>query len=408
MNLSILREVEKVGARTEKERLLATVGEETKRFLKLVADPFTTMGTTVSDERITSLFAARDGGMQEGQFWDHMFELLNKLAKRELTGNAATEAIDALLLAAPDPACLQWGARLVNQDLRLNVATKTILKVFPGLVEPFQVQLAHPYDPGKHMMEGHWAVEPKLDGLRMVVLDGKAYSRNGKDITSCGHILAQLGAAMALSDWVLDGEVMGEEFNAASGQVRQKNGTSENLIYHVFDVVKRAEWASRETAIFGARRLDLEDLAIESLPNVRIAPHTQLQSNPSAAALFAERDRLMVLGFEGAMLKNLKAQYQFKRTNDLLKVKDFADADGRVVAVFEGNKKYKGMLGGFDVEFDGVITQVGSGFTDEQRRYYWASQLGVINKTVEVKFQNLTPDRKLRFPVFMRFRPDKD
>ena len=66
------------------------------------------------------------------------------------------------------------------------------------------------------------------------------------------------------------------------------------------------------------------------------------------------------------------------------------------------------MLGGLDVDFNGVVTQVGSGFADHQRTMYWQNKLSVIGKMVEVKYQNKTPDGKLRFGVFIRFRPDKD
>ena len=65
--------------------------------------------------------------------------------------------------------------------------------------------LAKPYDPEKHEIRGAWTVEPKLDGLRMVVVNGQAYTRNGRTIDSVGHILAELEPFK--DEYVFDGEV---------------------------------------------------------------------------------------------------------------------------------------------------------------------------------------------------------
>ncbi|OHD23834.1 MAG: hypothetical protein A2Y38_17240 [Spirochaetes bacterium GWB1_59_5] len=416
MNTTILSQVEAVAARTKKEKLLATLQDDTTRFLQLVADPFITFGHTVDDQRVERLIKHLADRCQvhkvgSQKFWNMLFAVLYGLQTRHLSGNKATEIVDKTLSCAPDRDALVWAARVINKDLRLGVGTRTFLKVWPGLVTPFQVQLAHPYDPGKHKLEGSWAMEPKLDGLRMVVVDGKAYTRNGKEITSCAHILKQLEGAGAEA-YVLDGEVMGAEFNETSGQVR-KSEACETLVYHVFDCVNRSQWTTRKTEEdFGLRRLDLEELLAHAqeraMPNVAMVQHFTLPKNPTVEDIFLARDKFIAAGYEGIMLKNLHAPYCFKRTSDLLKVKDFHDADGRVVGTFEGKGKFKGMLGGLDVDFNGVVTQVGSGFADHQRTMYWQNKLSVIGKMVEVKYQNKTPDGKLRFGVFIRFRPDKD
>jgi DNA ligase-1 len=203
----------------------------------------------------------------------------------------------------------------------------------------------------------------------------------------------------------------GTEFNEASGQVRQKSGTASGLVLNVFDCIARGEWAAKRTRTFKERRADLQRVLefciADSRSCVRVVPQTVVNS-PSGAELFAARDAFMEQGFEGAMAKRLDASYNFKRSSDLLKIKSFLDADGVVVGVVEGRGKFKGMLGALVVDFDGVTTEVGSGFTDEQRRMLLANSQGILNKHVEVKFQNRTPDGKLRFPVFCRTRPDKD
>ena len=52
---------------------------------------------------------------------------------------------------------------------------------------------------------------------------------------------------------------------------------------------------------------------------------------------------------------------------------------------------------------------VGSGFTDEERRYYWDNQDEIIGRVIEVKFKEITVDKKtglesLQFPVYVQRR----
>jgi DNA ligase-1 len=51
---------------------------------------------------------------------------------------------------------------------------------------------------------------------------------------------------------------------------------------------------------------------------------------------------------------------------------------------------------------------VGSGFTDSDRKEYWAAQESLIGQVVEVRADAVTQNQdgtySLRFPRFMRFR----
>ncbi|UCR90916.1 DNA ligase-like protein [Ralstonia phage RpY2] len=84
------------------------------------------------------------------------------------------------------------------------------------------------------------------------------------------------------------------------------------------------------------------------------------------------------------------------------KVKPESDIDGKVVNWIEGTGKYVGMMGALTVECeDGTITDVGTGFTDDQRklgREYWLGRL------VQLTFMERTDDGNLRHPAFDRMR----
>ena len=57
---------------------------------------------------------------------------------------------------------------------------------------------------------------------------------------------------------------------------------------------------------------------------------------------------------------------------------------------------------------NGGEVHVGSGFTDIEREELWNRQSELTGRMIEVKYQEKTQDGSLRFPVFMRFRPDKE
>lgn len=63
------------------------------------------------------------------------------------------------------------------------------------------------------------------------------------------------------------------------------------------------------------------------------------------------------------------------------------------------------------LEYEGNTVNVGSGYTDAQRVSFWADKNDLINRTIEVQFQEKTTNEdgkpSLRFPVFIRVRDDK-
>lgn len=412
MDLKTLEAVAAVGSKLEKERLLKTLGPDTIKFLKWALDPMITFGVTVDEAshlrtRGDNILFAKLWG--EDQYWQLLDELCFKLSSRELTGNSAEGEIEKILLGAPTVEHLVWAARILNKDLRAGFSMSTLNKAHPGCLEKeIPCSLAKPYDPDKHEIRGAWCVEPKLDGLRMVVVNGVARTRNGRTIDSVGHILEELKALG--SDYVWDGEIMGATgFDEDSGKIRKKGeGPNLSLKYNIFDCVWKSEWDARKTQPYQDRRKYMfEALGTLAPLYSSIVPMTMLQ-DPTTEELFKARDEYIKMGFEGAMLKDLSSPYVFKRSDAILKLKTFVDADGVITDYYEGKGKHKGRLGGFVASFDGVPTRVGGGFSDQQRTDLWKTRDEQKGKMIEVKYQNKTEEGSLRFPVFVKFRPDRD
>ena len=410
MDLKTLEAVAAIGSKLEKERLLRNLNEDSLRFMRWALDPMITFGVTVDqDDQVKSWKNSATKSVYGDKFWDLFDTLCSNLSKRKITGNMAAAEIREKLLGAPTEMACIWACRILNKDLRAGFSSSTLNKAHPKCIETeIPCSLAKPYDPEKHEIKGPWAVEPKLDGLRMVVVNGQAYTRNGRTIDSVGHILEEL--AVLGNDYVWDGEVMGTtNFDEDSGKIRKKGmGPNLSLRYNVFDMVWKKEWDERKTHVYGNRRLFLTEALGTLCPNfTSIVPTTRLV-NPTSEELFAARDKYIKMGYEGAMLKDLNSPYIFKRSDAILKLKEFTDADGRIVGTFEGKGKHKGRLGGFIAKFDGVETRVGSGFSDAQRDEYWKLSEVLQGRMIEVQYQNKTEEGSLRFPVFIKFRPDRD
>lgn len=414
----VMDRVESAKGRLEKERVLKDLDETGIKILQIVLDPSRVFYQTADWD----FMPVGDGGVSRKVFWEHVLDALNLMADRAVTGNAGRDLIESVKKKALVDKDIIWFIRCVNRNLRCGVSISTANKVFPGLVKKFEVSLAEKYDPGKHeklLGKGTWIAEPKFDGDRMTVVGGVPYSRGGQVYESVDHILEHLKVLDPLDEYVWDGEVMRPgDFDEASGAIRRKRregvGPDRSIYYVVFDLIRKTEWDSGRTRPLSERKAELDVLTEHpdvSSAIVDVVTYEPLGTQPTVKDVLDLRSKFMSDGYEGLMLKNLDAELTRRRTNDILKFKEMEDIDGIVVDVLEGKEdsKFQGTLGALVVEHDGgVMTKVGSGFTDAERNEIWADREGVIGSMVEVQYQNKTSDGVLRFPVFIRFRKDKE
>ena len=112
-----------------------------------------------------------------------------------------------------------------------------------------------------------------------------------------------------------------------------------------------------------------------------------------------EMKKVMDLEGEGLMIKDPASYYENRRSESLLKVKKFDDAEAIVLAHEAGTGRCWNMLGALRVRHcvSGVVFKVGSGFTDAQRR-----KPPKIGCKITFKHQGVTKDNVPRFPIFLR------
>lgn len=120
------------------------------------------------------------------------------------------------------------------------------------------------------------------------------------------------------------------------------------------------------------------------------------------AQLMEELQRIEKLGGEGLIVRNPKALYTAGRSSEILKVKNYRDAEATVVAHLPGKGRNRGRLGALLVELaDGTRFKIGSGFSDSERET--PPPLGSI---ITFKHYGTYQSGIPKFPSFLRIRSD--
>jgi len=380
--------------------------------------------------------------------WSEFNELLTSLANRDLTGNAALDAINEMSERFSSEEWNTFCAPVIRRDLRAGISDKTVNKICKKTeyeIPVFGCQLATNSE-GRPEMKGMKRLEPKLDGVRALFtvipsdfgITVVCYSRNGKVFDNFGHIEDQIrnnfvniirackgvdqGRSL-IDGFVLDGEVIGNTFQELMRQARRKdNVQAEDSVFTIFDIIplqdfRRGHWNTqlrKRIALLDAIRPVVD---YNNMPSVELLPHIMVDLDTAAGKDQLERyakDNVNA-GFEGSMIKELEAPYICKRSTDWMKWKPTLTVDLEVVGVEEGTGRNLGRLGalvchGVD---DGkeITVNVGSGFSDDDRDDYWNNRNLVIGRTAEVLCDVITQNQdgtySLRFPRFVRFRDDK-
>lgn len=237
-----------------------------------------------------------------------------------------------------------------------------------------------------------YLVSEKLDGVR-AVWDGSAlFFRSGKPVHAPAWFVE------ALPKEPLDGELwLGRgSFERLSGIVRR-------------EVPVDAEWREVRYMLFelpGApgtfrqRAARMEEIVRQAgLPWLR---QIEQFSVVDRGSLKKRLHDVVKSGGEGLMLHLADAPYESGRSDTLLKLKPWQDAEAIVVEHLPGKGKYTGQLGALRVRLpDGRLLSLGSGLSDAQRRSPPA-----VGSTVTYRYRDLTASGLPRFASFLRVREE--
>ena len=416
---TVLQELEADNSRLKKEAIIKRESDaDNVRFFNgvcMALDGFRTFG--VQKVPVSN----KDGtGITQTEFDD----VLRQLEDRTLTGNAMKDVIQDLCDRSKMEEWNDWYRRILIKDLRCGMTHKTVNKFSKYKVPVFDCMLAT--DSAKHekKMTGEMIVEPKLDGVRVIVIcdvdkdEVTLFSRNGKELLNFPEINKQFDEMLdqMSESMVFDGEVMSDDFQTLMREIHRKGGAkTKDAKLNLFDCMPLEDFmAGGCDGDIMTRKTMLEKFQFG--PNINLVEYVKMNlSEPDGQKQFADYNKLCIdRGFEGIMVKPVGGIYECKRSTGWLKVKPFIEVSLKVVDVEEGTGRNAGKLGALVVEgkdMDKFIkTNVGSGLTDTDRETFWKAKAKLIGQIVEVRAdaitqnQDTTNEWSLRFPRFLRFR----
>jgi len=416
---TVIQELEADNSRLKKEAIILRESDaDNIRFFNGVGaalDGFRTFG--VQKVPVSN----KDGaGITQTEFDD----VVRQLEDRTLTGNDMRDVIQELCDRSKMEQWNDWYRRILIKDLRCGMTHKTVNKFSRYKVPVFDCMLAT--DSAKHekKMVGEMIVEPKLDGVRVIVIcdvdkdEVTLFSRNGKELLNFPEINKQFDEMLdqMSESMVFDGEVMSDDFQTLMREIHRKGGAkTKDAKLNLFDCMPLGDFmAGGCDGDIMTRKTMLEKF--EFGPNINLVEYVKMNlSEPDGQKQFADYNKLCIdRGFEGIMVKPVGGIYECRRSVGWLKVKPFIEVSLKVVDVEEGTGRNAGKLGALVVEgtdMDKFIkTNVGSGLTDTDRETFWKAKSKLIGQIVEVRADAITQNQdtsnewSLRFPRFLRFR----
>jgi bifunctional non-homologous end joining protein LigD len=289
----------------------------------------------------------------------------------------------------------------------------------------------------KHLPRGeNWEFEIKWDGYRIVsrVAGGEAdlRTRRDQDYTKrFANVAKELVKALKTPDCVVDGEVcaLDDEGRPSFSAMQQaKPGTP--IVYYLFDLLE-VEGEPVVDLPLSERRRRLEQLLDRRNRTVQFSE----SFDDGPALLAAAKERRL----EGVMGKRLESRYQpGRRSRDWLKFKAHAEQEFVIAGYTRGQGRREGsfgalVLGAYEGGELGWVGNVGTGFDDAEIARLLKKLKPLARKTspfaqepkmprvrkgdvvwvepklvAEVSFAEFTHDGRLRAPVYLGLRDDKD
>ena len=272
----------------------------------------------------------------------------------------------------------------------LSLVLALALPTITVAAEPPAILLAEVYR--NQVNVALYLASEKLDGVR-AIWDGTALRfRSGKEISAPRWFVD------GLPKRPLDGElwIARGTFDRLSGIVRK-------------DVPDDNEWRQVRYMIFelpgapGTFRERAEAMrGIARQAKVPWLSEIEQFSVVDRSSLQRRLKEVVKAGGEGLMLHRADAPYETGRSETLLKVKPWDDAEAVVIGYLPGKGKHAGNMGALRVRAeDGREFSLGTGFTYQQRR-----DPPLVGTTVTYRYHDLTRTGLPRFASFLRVRVD--
>jgi len=323
-----------------------------------------------------------------------------------------------------------------NKLIQPKLACEAKKGLMPIVIRPMLATLVD-----QPFSDPDWLFETKWDGIRAVCFlsNGKArfVSRNQNDLTAQYPELANTGASIKGKNAILDGEIVAldeqgiSRFQLLQPRMGRKNSSEiarlaskTRVAYYVFDLLYLDGFVLTGCALVD-RKLALQSI-LKSSKNIRLSDHIVEHGEE----LYKEIVRVPL---EGMIAKRLDSVYAQRRSRDWLKIKTVLESEVVIGGYTEPrhSRSYFGALvvGLYDKGKLSYVGHAGGGFTDKTLAQIYKllqplktttspfAEKVQTNEPVQwvkpklvaqVKFAEWTADRRMRQPIFLGLREDKN
>jgi len=356
----------------------------------------------------------------------NIINVLSQLSSRQYTGHAALMLVNSLIEKNPEHEELIYN--IIDRNLKTRIGVEIINKVWPGLIPVFDVALAvSQEDAGEiDFTNNKYYASRKCDGVRCLALvnegETKLFSRQGKEFETLNNLKKAINESKAISTYVLDGEVClvdnqgNENFQGVMKEIRRKNHNIEKPVYMVFDILNLECFLKGYFELSFEERLKNLHQLIKENENIRILEQVLITSNPELLVMV---EKARALGWEGLILRKASSPYEGKRSKNMIKIKDFKDAEfvvkdlefGNIRYILNGKEVEEKMLSNVFIEYKENLVGVGSGFSIDQRKRAYHEPEFLLGKLITVSYFNESINEhgkySLRFPTVKAIHGEK-
>lgn len=456
--VEVLKECETAGGAGSKKVIqaaLAKLDDTGRRLLSYTMDPYKTFGVKKFD--MPKTFSDKDP-----EDISPLFRLLDDLASRDLTGNAARGSVTTALSNFTEESA-KYLARVIDKDPKGGFSADTFnyvhlakstgstvdavkkliekngigpfreLPCYAELIPTWDQQLAEKCE-NEEEFETYVTfpcqADIKYDGNRQFafVREGQPVDYRARGGKVSEHLNGVFDAELLKmraefgQDFVLDGETMAATFTETQNAKKSGADTS-GLIFRAFFIMPLTDWVAQKTTITNRTSRNLLSNLLKDTKRILLTEGKIVNSYHEMTEYcnkVIDDTTKKKSEREGLILKDLEAVYEWGRSYAWVKVKRFYDVDARFISFYAGRKgsRLEDTVGGANcVAFlesgERVEFNVGSGFSDEQRADAKANPAKWLAATHVVRYQEISKAkgkefRSLRFCTLEQaFRDDK-
>ena len=307
---------------------------------------------------------------------------------------------------SPVEQCLAEVQANYTKKLAQGAYSETLKGIDAAKVAYFKVMLAKDYNEyplTESEFKASVFVQPKLDGMRCITSSTGCWSRGGKPIQTVDFIQeihAKIVKLTGMTNLILDGELynhdLRHDFNKIMSLCKKQKPTdedkteaSEKIQYWVYDLPMAAPFAERSQLLRKIVEV-VNDPRLVFVPTMQVFNTDEVDNN---------YEKLLSEEYEGQMIRVGTDGYENKRTNKLLKRKEFQDSEFKILDIIEGSGNRSGMAGAMMFETkDGKPFNANVMGDRDFLRDMLKRKKKIIGSDATVCYFKPTPDGIPRFP----------